>query len=96
MKGAEDYEWITRALGQGFYVDNLREQLYYYRAHPQQLSRLVKASRAKKPWEYVLEVDQLNKIKQEGCLPVIFSILAFSELFFATLTMRAASRLYSS
>lgn len=61
MKGAEDYELITRALGQGFYVDNLREQLYYYRAHPQQLSRLVKASRGpKKPWEYVLEVDPVK------------------------------------
>ena len=44
LKGAEDYEWITRALGQGFYVDNLKEQLYYYRSHPGQLSRLVKST----------------------------------------------------
>ena len=54
MKGAEDYEWNVRALNQGFYVDNLKEQLYYYRAHPGQLSRLVKASRGPlRPWQYV-------------------------------------------
>jgi GT2 family glycosyltransferase len=28
LTGAEDYEWITRVLNQGFYADNLREQLY--------------------------------------------------------------------
>lgn len=53
LKGAEDYEWITRVLNQGFYADNLREQLYYYRSHPDQLSRLVKGvGKIKRPWEY--------------------------------------------
>ena len=53
LKGAEDYEWITRVLNQGFYADNLREQLYYYRSHPGQLSRLVKGvGKIKRPWEY--------------------------------------------
>jgi glycosyltransferase involved in cell wall biosynthesis/GT2 family glycosyltransferase len=61
LKGAEDYEWITRALNQGFYVDNLKEQLYYYRSHPGQLSRLVKSTRRlKRPWEYVLELGSLD------------------------------------
>lgn len=56
LKGAEDYEWITRALNQGFYAENLREQLYYYRSHPGQLSRLVKGTRQRlRPWEYELE-----------------------------------------
>ena len=27
LKGAENYEWITRALNQGFYADNLRSAL---------------------------------------------------------------------
>jgi glycosyltransferase involved in cell wall biosynthesis len=61
LKGAEDYEWITRALNQGFYADNLKEQLYFYRAHPQQLSRLVKAKRGpKKPWQYASEIDPVQ------------------------------------
>lgn len=45
LKGAEDYEWITRALNQKFYVDNLRDILYYYRNHPEQLSLKVKQER---------------------------------------------------
>ena len=56
MQGAEDYEWITRALNQGFYVDNLKEQLYYYRGHPGQLSRLVKSAKGPlRPWQYTLK-----------------------------------------
>ncbi|NMA60266.1 MAG: glycosyltransferase [Firmicutes bacterium] len=39
LRGAEDYEWITRALNQGFYVDNLSQELYFYREHEDQLSR---------------------------------------------------------
>lgn len=42
LRGAEDYEWIVRALDQGFYVDNLSETLYFYRDHPEQLSRVFK------------------------------------------------------
>ena len=61
LKGAEDYEWITRALNQGFYVDNLKEQLYYYRAHPGQLSRLVKSARGPlKPWQYTLDLEMVE------------------------------------
>ncbi len=56
LRGAEDYEWIARALNQGFYVDNLKEQLYYYRTHPGQLSRWVKSSfRPRRSWEYELK-----------------------------------------
>lgn len=47
LKGAEDYEWITRALNQGFYVDNLSEALYYYREHAEQYSRFHYATRKK-------------------------------------------------
>lgn len=47
LQGAEDYEWITRALNQGFYVDNLSEPLYYYREHAEQYSRLHYATRKK-------------------------------------------------
>ena len=45
LRGAEDYEWITRALNQGFYVDNLSAELYFYREHSEQLSRLFYAIR---------------------------------------------------
>ena len=47
LKGAEDYEWIARALNQGFYVDNLSEPLYYYREHAEQYSRRHSATRRK-------------------------------------------------
>lgn len=47
LKGAEDYEWIVRALNQGYYVDNLTEELYLYREHPDQLSKSVKEVRRK-------------------------------------------------
>jgi len=61
LKGAEDYEWITRALNQGFYVDNLKELIYFYRVHPQQLSRLIKSTRGpNKPWQYALEIDPVQ------------------------------------
>jgi len=39
MRGAEDYEFIARAIVQGFNVQNLREPLYYYREHSEQRSR---------------------------------------------------------
>lgn len=39
MVGAEDYEYIARAITQGFNVQNLRSVLYYYRSHDQQRSR---------------------------------------------------------
>ena len=45
LRGAEDYEWISRALNQGFYVDNLSEVLYFYREHSEQLSRTYRALR---------------------------------------------------
>ncbi len=62
LKGAEDYEWITRALNQGFYVDNLKEQLYFYRGHPGQLSRLVKSRRGSlRPWQYVLDLEGMDE-----------------------------------
>lgn len=38
MEGAEDYEFISRAIVQGFNVQNLREVLYYYRQHDDQRS----------------------------------------------------------
>ena len=37
LVGAEDYEVISKFIGEG--VDNIREVLYYYRAHPKQRSR---------------------------------------------------------
>lgn len=39
MEGAEDYEFVARAIVQGFHVQNLRRVLYYYRQHDQQRSR---------------------------------------------------------
>lgn len=39
MEGAEDYEFIARAIVQGFHVQNLRNVLYYYRQHGDQRSR---------------------------------------------------------
>lgn len=39
MEGAEDYEFIARAIVQGFHVQNLRDVLYYYRQHSSQRSR---------------------------------------------------------
>jgi len=39
MVGAEDYEYIARAISQGFHVQNLRQVLYYYRTHDDQRSR---------------------------------------------------------
>jgi glycosyltransferase involved in cell wall biosynthesis len=39
VEGAEDYEFIARAIGAGFLVANLPEVLYYYRSHPRQRSR---------------------------------------------------------
>lgn len=47
LKGAEDYEWITRAINQNFYVDNLKQVLYYYRSHEGQISRLNRELRRK-------------------------------------------------
>lgn len=39
MKGAEDYEMISKCVGSGGTVTNLRDVLYYYRAHAGQRSR---------------------------------------------------------
>lgn len=39
MEGAEDYEFVARAIVQGFNVQNLRQVLYYYRQHDQQRSK---------------------------------------------------------
>lgn len=39
MEGAEDYEFVARAIVQGFNVQNLRNVLYYYRQHDSQRSR---------------------------------------------------------
>lgn len=39
LKGAEDYEYVARAIVQGFNVQNLRTPLYYYREHSEQRSR---------------------------------------------------------
>jgi glycosyltransferase involved in cell wall biosynthesis/GT2 family glycosyltransferase len=39
LKGAEDYEYVARAIVQGFNVQNLRTPLYYYREHGEQRSR---------------------------------------------------------
>lgn len=39
MEGAEDYEFVARAIVQGFNVQNLRSVLYYYREHEGQRSR---------------------------------------------------------
>ncbi len=39
MVGAEDYEYIARAIVQGFNVQNLRSVLYYYRKHQEQRSK---------------------------------------------------------
>lgn len=39
MEGAEDYEFVARAIVQGFHVQNLRRVLYYYRQHEKQRSR---------------------------------------------------------
>lgn len=39
MQGAEDYEFIARAIVQGFNVQNLRTPLYYYREHSDQRSK---------------------------------------------------------
>lgn len=39
MEGAEDYEFVARAIVQGFNVQNLRSVLYYYRQHESQRSR---------------------------------------------------------
>ena len=39
MEGAEDYEFVARALVQGFNLQNLRKVLYYYRQHEDQRSR---------------------------------------------------------
>ncbi len=39
MEGAEDYEFVARAIVQGFNVQNLRNVLYYYRQHENQRSR---------------------------------------------------------
>lgn len=39
MQGAEDYEFIARAIVQGFNVQNLRTPLYYYREHADQRSK---------------------------------------------------------
>ncbi len=47
LTGAEDYEWISRALNQGFYVDNISDVLYFYREHPHQLSRIHRTLREK-------------------------------------------------
>lgn len=38
-EGAEDYEFVARAITQGFKVDNIKEVLYYYRSHAKQRSR---------------------------------------------------------
>lgn len=37
--GAEDFEFVARAITQGFKVDNMRDVLYYYRTHAGQRSR---------------------------------------------------------
>jgi glycosyltransferase involved in cell wall biosynthesis/GT2 family glycosyltransferase len=37
-EGAEDWEFVARAIVQGFIVDNLKQVLYYYRQHDQQRS----------------------------------------------------------
>ena len=37
-EGAEDWEFIARAITQGFIVDNLRQVLYFYRRHDKQRS----------------------------------------------------------
>ncbi|NMB01935.1 MAG: glycosyltransferase [Firmicutes bacterium] len=39
MNGAEDYEFVARAIVQGFHVQNLRNVLYYYRQHGDQRSK---------------------------------------------------------
>ncbi|MGI6037821.1 MAG: glycosyltransferase [Limnochordia bacterium] len=39
MKGAEDYEYVARAITQGFHVQNLRKAYYYYRDHADQRSK---------------------------------------------------------
>lgn len=39
MNGAEDYEFVARAIVQGFNVQNLRTPLYYYREHSDQRSK---------------------------------------------------------
>jgi GT2 family glycosyltransferase len=39
MQGAEDYEFVARAIVQGFNVQNLRTPLYFYREHGQQRSK---------------------------------------------------------
>lgn len=39
MVGAEDYEYVARAIVQGFNVQNLRPVLYYYRQHQEQRSK---------------------------------------------------------
>lgn len=44
--GAEDYEVISKFINEG--VENLKETLYYYRAHPNQRSRHYYKKKAKK------------------------------------------------
>jgi L-malate glycosyltransferase len=39
INGAEDYEFIAKCLENGYKVENLREELYYYRLHDKQRSR---------------------------------------------------------
>ncbi|HHT73553.1 MAG TPA: glycosyltransferase [Firmicutes bacterium] len=39
LQGAEDYEFVSRAIVQGFNVQNLRTPLYYYREHGTQRSK---------------------------------------------------------
>lgn len=47
LKGAEDYEWIARGINQSFYIDNLKEVLYFYRQHDRQRARLNRELRRK-------------------------------------------------
>lgn len=39
VKGAEDFEWMTRCIVEGYKAENLKDILYYYRSHPAQHSR---------------------------------------------------------
>ena len=46
LEGAEDYEFISRALVYG--IDNLKEALYFYRSHEEQRSRIYYSGKKKK------------------------------------------------
>ena len=72
MVGAEDYEYVARAIVQGFNVQNLRPVLYYYvRQHQEQPFKRILCLRSQ---PYVM-------CKEEGAMKKrTFSILATGRL----------------